>query len=153
MERITIKNLGKHIKYEPDDTLKYDEETGCNSIIFVWDCGNEKIDNLANNEYRYCLGDKKKNLMWIEELKRIANWKPDEYIYAYTKTNADGYFSVYYKKDKIGFNWYNVIIEPSGFVCMGAFNLYNDDRDEDIKFSKIFIRVDSVYNDSLIKKN
>ena len=148
-KRITIRNIGKHIKYDEESLELEDEEPNCYSICFVWDCRNEKIDDIANKEFRYNISDKKKNLMWINELKRVADWKQGEYIYAYTKTNGDGYYNVYFKKDKINFNWYNLIIEPKGFVCMECFNLYTTDRDDDIKYGGMFVRVNSVYNDKL----
>jgi len=144
MSRITISNIAKHISHNPNDD--YENEDGTECVQFTWDYENEKIDKIAEEEFRYALGDKKKNLMWVEKLKEVADWKEGEYIYAYTKTNADGYYNVFYKKDKVKFSWFNTIIEPSGYVCMEAFNHYTMDTDDDIN-SNIFIRVNSVYND------
>lgn len=144
MSRITVSNIAKHISHNPNDD--YENEDGTECVQFTWDYENEKIDKIAEEEFRYALGDKKKNLMWVEKLKEVADWKEGEYIYAYTKTNADGYYNVFYKKDKVKFSWFNTIIEPSGYVCMEAFNHYTMDTDDDIN-SNIFIRVNSVYND------
>jgi len=144
MPRFTISNIAKHISHNPDDD--YENEDGTECVQFTWDYENEKIDKIASEEFRYAFGDKKKNLMWVQKLKEIADWKEGEYIYAYTKTNADGYYNVFYKKDKVKFSWFNTIIEPSGYVCMQAFNHYTMDTDDDIKH-KVFVRIDSVYND------
>lgn len=152
-KRITITNVAHHIKYDEATEYDFDEETGGSTIQFIWDYENEKLDKIAQKEYRLRFGDKKKNLMWVEELKRIADWKQGEYIYAFTKSNADGYFSVHYKKNKVEFDWFDIIIEPSGFVCMSTTNNYTTHTDEDIKFSKIFIRPDSVYNDKISRKS
>tara|TARA_R110000868_G_scaffold408114_1_gene690328 strand:- start:322 stop:777 length:456 start_codon:yes stop_codon:yes gene_type:complete len=143
-KKITIRNITKHIAYEPNND--FDGDNGVSCAIFTWDYDNEKIDNIADREFKYNLSDKKKSLMWIEKLKEVANWKKGEYLYAFTKTNADGYYNVFYKKDKGQFNWYNIIVEPNGYVCMEAFNHYTMDKDEDIKFS-MYIRVESIYND------
>jgi hypothetical protein len=89
--------------------------------------------------------------MWVEELKRIADWKEGEYIYAFLRSNGGMYFSVHYKKDKIQFDWFNLIVEPSGYVCMEAMNLYTLDSDEDIRAGRNYIRVESVYNDKICK--
>ena len=143
--RITISNIAKHISHNPDDD--YDnEDLLC--AQFTWDYENEKIDKIASEEFRYELGDKKKSLMWVQKLKEIADWKEGEYIYAYTKTNADGFYNVFYRKDKVKFSWFNTIIEPSGYVCMQAFNHYTMATDEDIK-NNVFIRVNSIYNDMI----
>lgn len=147
-KRITISNVAKQLNYTEEDI---DTEEGCLCLGVGWDYDNDKLDKIASSEYRYNHGDKKKSLLWIEELKRVSNWKEGEYIYAFTKSNCDGYFRAYYKKNKIEFGWYNVIIEPSGYVCMEAFNHYTTDRDEDIKFN-VFIRVESVYNDKICDK-
>ena len=143
MSRITISNIAKHISHNPDDDYD-DEHLLC--AQFTWDYENEKIDKIASEEFSYELGDKKKSLMWVQKLKKIADWKEGEYIYAYTKTNADGYYNVFYRKDKVKFSWFNTIIEPSGYVCMEAFNHYTMATDDDIKHS-VFVRVNSVYND------
>ena len=150
-QRITIKNIDKHIKWDGECDLI--EETGYYRITFVWDCENEKLNDTADTEFRYSFGDKKKNLMWIEELKRIADWKKGEYIYAFTKTNGDGYYNVFFRKDKPveTIKSYDIIIERSGYVCMSAFNQYSFDEDEDIKWGRNFVRVESVYNDKISK--
>jgi hypothetical protein len=144
MPRFTISNIAKHISHNPDDDYDADHLL---CAQFTWDYENEKIDKIASEEFRYELGDKKKSLMWVQKLKEIADWKEGEYIYAYTKTNADGYYNVFYRKDKVKFSWFNTIIEPSGYVCMKAYNNYTmDDTDDDIK-CWVFVRVNSVYND------
>lgn len=119
--RYTIKNIGNYITYKPNEDFEGDE-SGVSCATFTWDYENEKIDKIASEEFRYHLSDKKKNLMWIEKLKEVADWKEGEYIYAYTKTNADGYYNVFYKKDKVRFSWFNTIVEPSGYVAMETFN-------------------------------
>lgn len=144
-KRFTITNINKHIAYKNNEDYTMDE-SGLSCAQFTWDYENEKLDKIASEEFSYNHSDKKKNLMWIEKLKEVANWKEGEYIYAFTKTNADGYYNVFYKKDKVKFNWFNIIVEPSGYVCMEAFNHYTTDKDDDIKF-KMYIRVPSVYND------
>jgi len=151
--KYTVANVGKYIKHDLDDD-DYDGSItnyGCVTTRFIWS-RDDKLHKIARDEYRYHIGDKRKNLMWVEELKRIADWKEGEYIYAFLKSNGGMYFTVHYKKDKKdNFHWYNLIVEPSGYVCMEAMNLYTLDSDEDIKCGKNFIRVESVYNDKNCK--
>ena len=151
--KYTVANVGKYIKHDPasDDMYEGRTDNGRVTTRFIWNCKHEKLQDIACEEHHYRIGDKRKNLMWVEELKRIADWKEGEYIYASLKSNADGYFSVHYKKDKIQFDWFNLIVEPSGYVCMESMNLYTLDSDEDIKCGRNFIRVESVYNDYICK--
>lgn len=147
--RYTVKNIGNYITYTPNEDYTMDE-SGLYCAQFTWDYENEKIDKIASEEFRYALGDKKKNLMWVQKLKEVAEWKEGEYIYAFTKTNADGYYNVFYKKTKVRFSWYNIIIEPNGYVAMEAFNNYTMDKDADIS-NKMFVRANSTYNDKNTK--
>jgi hypothetical protein len=148
-KRFTITNIGKHIVYNPEDDF-YTGEDGILCAQFTWDYENDKIDKIASKEFTNAFGDKKKNLMWVEKFKEVANWKKGEYIYAFTKTNADGYYNVHYKKDKVKFSWFNMIVEPSGYVAMKTYNHYTLEQDDDIK-SSMFVRVESIYNDKNTK--
>jgi len=157
--RITVKNLGDYIKLDPEYTYEVekdeDDEEDCDADVcmtFMWEVEdeklNEKLCDLAKKEFR--LRDlKKRNLMWIEEVKKYANWKKGEYIYINTKTNCDLCYYVWFNKKRTVCH-YDVIVEPSGYVAMQFFNHYTRDEDEDIK-SAMFIRPDSIYNDAITK--
>jgi hypothetical protein len=146
--RITVKNLGDYIKLEPDSIYDTDDDSGDVCMTFMWDEDNEKLCDLAEKDFR--LRDlKKRNLMWVEEVKKYANWKKGEYLYIFTKSNCDSCYRVWFNKKKIGCH-YDVIVEPSGYVAMQFFNQYTNDTDEDIKFS-MFLRPDSIYNDAITK--
>ena len=123
-------------------------EDYANCIIVEWDYENKKLNKLMEKEYRNEVGDKKKNLLWLNKVKEVANWKVGETIYINQK-NFAGCFEAYWSKDKNScLN--DIIIEPTGYVCMKTCNLYTmtweADTDERIK-NLFYIRVESKYND------
>lgn len=154
--KYTLRNAHKGIKmgtYSDDSDGGVNNETGLTQIYFHWDHNNEKLDTIAWKEFRLSLGDGKKNMLWIEDLKTFANWKKGEYIYAFTKNNSDGTFYVNWTKSKTlkcgsKFNWYNLIVEPNGYVSMECFNYYTNTEDDDIKYN-FWVRVESIYNDKM----
>jgi len=152
----SIRNAHTGIILKIDSDMVICEETGLNQIYFEWDYENNILDNIAEKEFRFKLNDKKKNMFWIDELKKIADWKQGEYIYVETSQNCDGIFYVNSIKSKIlkcgsNFNWYNIIIEPSGYVSMKGFNNYSTYQDDDIKYD-FWVRVESFYNDKICNK-
>lgn len=154
--KYTLRNAHKGINMGTDPEYNtVCENTGLTEMYFEWDYENEKLDKIAENEFRLHWGDKKKNMLWIDDLKKNADWKAGEYIYAFTKTNCDGTYYVNWTKNKTlkcgsVFNWVNVIVEPSGYVCMKCFNNYSIAQDDDIKYEH-WVRVESLYNDKMCK--
>lgn len=144
-ESITIQNVHNYMDCIIDTNFETDD-IGTKVMCVMWDENNEELCNIADNEFRYNLdNNEQKNLMWVEKLKKYADWKEGEYIYAFTKTNVDGAYWIHYKKDKTGFDWYNTIVDKKGFVAMEIINNYGYGDDDDIKFSN-FYRPWSVYN-------
>jgi hypothetical protein len=160
--KYSVRNAHKGITLGTNpDYLTYDDEYGLKRLYFEWDYENDTLDKIAEEEFRMRMGDlkRKKNMLWINDLKKDANWKEGEYIYVFTKTNCDGTYYVNWTKNKILKNgskfWYNIIVEPNGYVNMICFNNYTYNEDEDIKCD-FWVRVDSYYNDKvckLLKKN
>ena len=137
--KISVDNLHHHIYYD-------DYEIDVDVLVISWDCENELLDDLMNEEMSPTLGSKL-NLMWIEKLKEKANWKENtEELYAYVKTNCDGAFYVYYSNNKKDIGFVSLIIEKNGYVSRNYYNIYTADTTDDIKHSS-YIRTESVYND------
>jgi hypothetical protein len=130
---VNVANIHTHIECDKND-IEYDEETSCYSIQFQWDFENEVIDELAENEFRYHGDDSKRNMLWINELKSIIDWKKGDCIYAYTKRNCDGCVNVYFKNNNTEFDWYDIILDKDGFIHM-----------KDYRFDKV-IKIDCVFN-------
>ena len=87
-QSITVETIREHIKrYEGDKqydgdcwTMEYDEETKQHFIAYYWwnnddeTTDNETLDGLAGKEFNHHLGDGKKNLMWVEDIKKMVDW-------------------------------------------------------------------------------
>ena len=144
---VSREHVHKHITY---DDYERDEEEGYDSFTIYWDYENEEVDKIMNRETHYRIGENKQNLMWIEEIKTIANWKKGEEIYIDIKQTGDGCFHCWIRKDR-GNNIYpEMIVEKSGYVSRLCFNHYNMDETEDIKYG-FYVRVDSYYNDEICR--
>jgi len=143
-------NYGYHASVEIKQAEDY-----ANCIIVEWDHENPKVNKLMSYEHRHNIGDKKKNLMWLDKVKEVAKWKVGETIFINQKSFT-GCFEAYWSKDKTScFN--DIIIEPTGYVCMRTCNLYTinwskDDTNERVK-NMFYVRVESKYNDIQSKMN
>ena len=137
---ITIKGLSAHYTYGVDRT-----EEKCLGVL--WDSENGKVDKLMEKEHHPQFKDKL-NMMWVEKLKEVSGWVAGETLYAFLKSNADGYFNIWYSKKKEEVGFITLIVEPSGYVCRSYYNLYHDytNKEDDIRM-RVMIRTESVYND------
>ena len=137
---ITIKGLSAHYTYDLDSI-----EEKCLGVL--WDYENDKVDKLMEKEHHPQFKDKL-NMMWVEKLKDVSGWVAGETLYAFLKSNADGYFNIWYSKEKEEVGYITLIVEPSGYVCRSYHNLYDDytNKEDDIRM-RVMIRTESVYND------
>ena len=135
--RVSVKGLMKYVSYDTS-------EEGLLSIS--WDYENDKVDALMSNEYKPKFGNKL-NMMWIKKLIEVSGWVIGDSLYCDMKCNCDGWFYVWYSKEK-KHNCYDLIIEPNGYVSRRYFNHYSMDeiKEDNIQFS-MTIRTESVYND------
>ena len=153
-EKITIENVHNHITYDYE-IYEHDDGKDQAELKVMWDHENEEIDELLDSDFRGdldCMG--RKNLMYIEEVKKRANWVKGEKITIQHKQNCDGCVYLYWNVDKtddylpsgnvLGMLLEgSLVIEPEGYVLVRHFNHYVRDC------SKFYIRVNSVYNDSV----
>lgn len=139
----TLKSLHNHIKYDQDECV---QEEGKKVLNISWDYNNEKIDKLMTAEHRPEFGDKL-NMMWVEKLKEKSGWVKGEKLYAFLKSNSDGYFNVWYSKNKEEVSLVHLIIEPTGYVSRAYFNNYTMDqyKEDDVQYV-FFMRTESIYN-------
>lgn len=137
----TLNNLHNHIKYD-----EWVQEEDKNVLNISWDYNNEKLDKLMNAEHRPLFNDKL-NMMWIEKLKEKSGWVKGEKLYAVLKSNSDGYFNVWYSKNKEEYGVNDLIIEPTGYVSRAYFNNYSTDqyKEDNIQYH-FYIRTESIYN-------
>jgi len=140
--KITIENVHKQIQYEYEVSKPYYDDKYEACLTVQWDDENEEINELLTNDFRGDLHDmKRKNLMYIEEVKKRANWKKGEKLAITSKQNCDGCFYLYWNVDKTEDYERDLVIEPNGYIVVRHFNHYVFDG------NAFFIRVDSVYND------
>ena len=126
----TLSNIHLFLKYEP--FVSDDKET---ALKVSWDSDNELIDKLMsyelrppsdnieeyNEDYTFRL-----NHLWVNNLKEVSKWERGQYLFCFIKTNADGYFNIWYSFDKKLFDdgWYDdLIIEPNGYVVRKFWNI------------------------------
>jgi hypothetical protein len=141
---ITIEKLHTNIKYDIDEWI---HETDKKVLMVSWDYENEELDKLMSAEHHPEFSDKL-NMMWVNKLIEKSGWVKGEKLYAYLKSNADGYFNIWYSNIKEEIGLAHLIIEPTGFVSRLYFNNYATDqyKDDDIKYY-FYIRTESTYND------
>ena len=142
---ISVETIHQYIVYDTDGYEDCDE--GVLGLSIMWDYENEEIDDLMGNEYHPKLGQKI-NLMWIEKIKEMSNWKLGDKLYIFTKCKSDGNFDCWFSKNKESVGWSNIIVEKTGYVCVRYFNHYTMDEDDEdgIKWN-LWVRAESVYND------
>jgi hypothetical protein len=141
----TIKNIHEHLTYEIFD-YKENEEDETISFLVNWDEKNQPLDKLMKKEYKNYLVDGKKSLLWVDQLKEIAEWKEGEELFINFKQNADGYFQVWVQRvnDCVP----SMVIEKNGLVSIRTYNNYSWDETDEIKYS-FLVRVDSLHNDQV----
>ena len=139
----------QELSVETLKNISYSTIVEDNYMDITWD-NNEEIDNIMEKEYRFHLNDSKKSMMWIEDVKKAANWKKYDRLYIFTKSRSDYNFraSWWYDKDDGTFNDNaNIVIEEDGYVLMETRNNYTQRKDFEDKIPYFFfVRVDSFYN-------
>ena len=139
----------QELSVETLKNISYSTNVEDNYMDITWD-NNEEIDNIMEKEYRFHLNDSKKSMMWIEDVKKAANWKKYDRLYIFTKSQSDYNFraSWWYDKDDGTFNDNaNIVIEEDGYVLMETRNNYTTRKDFEDKIPYFFfVRVDSFYN-------
>ena len=145
---ITIENLHTHIKYDIDEWVRQVDKK---VLMVSWDYENDDLDNLMTTELRPELNDKL-NMLWVNKLIEKSGWIKGEKLYAYLKSNADGYFNIWYSKIKEEIGLAHLIIEPTGYVSRAYFNNYTTDqyKEDNIQYV-FFMRTESIYNDIICK--
>jgi len=124
-------------------------ESGCRRLTLLWNCGDAELDASMTKEYNPSFADRL-NMMWVETIKTTCGWKNGEKIYAMLKKNGDGYFDVWYSKNKAEIECCDMIVEPSGYVCRSYFNQYSLDEDKNDGIAyQIYIRTACNYNDCI----
>ena len=113
-----------------------------------WDDYDEVVDEVMNNDaMAVVIYDNKpneiefkKNMMWLEPIKKYFNWKKGKKLYLRLKMNADGWFNVW---ENSTVNNYQYIVTEEGF-CWG-FKTYWESGSI---FRKIY-KLDCVYNNTI----
>lgn len=158
MSNPTIRNLYKNfIKFEvwnEEDKQEWDTYEGGFTMGYLHNENldekiKEKLFHLLYNEIRSNIGEKKKSLMWVEQVKKISNWKKGETIYGYTREKHYE-FNVWFSRNKEDIGLPMFIIEPSGYVSLYCFNNYSHNETEEIK-NGFYVRSHSIYNDNVYK--
>ena len=142
---ISVETIHQYIVYDTDGYEDCDE--GVLGLSIMWDYENEEIDDLMGNEHHPKIGQKI-NLMWIEKIKEMIDWKLGEKLYIETEIDkTNGSFNCLFSKHKfcVGDDF---IVEKNGYVSVRVLNRYTMDEDDEdgIKWN-LWVRAESVYND------
>ena len=123
------------------------DEDQQNGISISWDYENAEINNKMSNDEGNELGCRL-DLMWVEDIKKRAEWVSGEELYVRTKSNCDGTFYCWYERNKLASQFCDYIIEKNGYVAKRYFNNYTSNETDEIKYA-FYIRPDSIYNDRI----
>jgi hypothetical protein len=116
---------------------------GDKGFCIMWDKDNEEVEDIMMNDV--CREYVKKNMLWLEDIKKFYDWKKGDVLYLRTAWNTGfvGYFfcweqstSPYFKHKS-----YDLIIKEDG-LCWGRGRSGGANND---KFSKL----DCLYNDNI----
>ena len=142
---ISVETIHQHIEYTGYDVDDNDESVL--GLTICWDYDDEKLDDLMDNEHHPKIGQKL-NLMWIQKLKEMSDWKLGEKLYIETNYKTNGNFNCWFSKNRESIGWSSFIVEKTGYVSVRYFNHYTRDEDDEdeIKWDIMF-RAESVYND------
>lgn len=155
---LCVENIHLQECYKAEKGDEYWEDPE-NTIVVEWDYDNKLVDELMDEEYKVMELDTKKNCMWIEQVKKQANWERGQRINIGLKQNCDGCFFVFIgNDDDEGDDWkcsnYQYISEEGLFMTktMESFRKFYDKiitREEWINEREIYYEVNCMYNDNV----
>jgi hypothetical protein len=135
----------KHYTIEPTEDDYGDDEVKWMTVS--WDFTNTHIDKKMDMEYALNMKDlcSRRDLTFLEDVKKFYGWKKGDHLYLCTKCNCDGTFYIYNVEKDYGHSYvgYKYYIMPDGYCEMVCY-------DGNYKQSKsIKIIVESKYNDNI----
>lgn len=140
---ITNKNITKFINYNED--LCDDYKDKC--LMISWNCKNKILDMKMERERHVECGYKTSHL-WVYKLIEVSGWKKGEKLYGFLKSNADGYFNVWFSKNRDDVARVDLIIDEDGFVVRQFKQCYSHKEDDENDIHKYYmVRCPCVYND------
>ena len=127
------------------------------TIAVSWDITNPRLDRFMDLEIRCrqlaTIDDKKKSLMWIENVKKAFGWQKGKTLYLTTKQNCSGVFFIW-KAEECERRLSDIMVCENGFVAMRTYNHYTSyNRPEDGLHFSFMIFPDSLYNDNIARGN
>ena len=142
---ISVETIHQHIEYTGYDVDEEDESVL--GLTICWDCDNEKLADLMENDTEKKIGQKL-NLMWIEKLKERSDWKLGEKLYIETDYMSNDNFNCWFSKNRESIPLFDFIVDKTGYVSVRVLNRYTwDEDDEDGIKGYVIFRAESVYND------
>ena len=124
--------------------LEYDFNAMSNTswdynLCITWDYEEETIDKIMINEV-YTDPSIKANWLWLEEIKKMCDYKLGNEIWIFTKSNGDGYFDCFFNKKNTKKNcYYDLHIDKEGYCSYNMIS-YNQ---------AYWVRCHSIYNDNI----
>ena len=134
---INVYNLHEHFQYK----LLIDPPRNNPRIFITWDESNNQLHSLMNNEYSvYHSGENYTNSMWVNEMKKVINWKQGQSImisiYLYPLPTQMAIYLI----NPYAIHYAYLVINEDGYLML---KLASSSRKEDLK------RCNCLYNDLL----
>ncbi len=159
---ITARNLYNYMeiiewdeddKYEGTDGFSLGVKEGQGIAIDEDDKNFDKISRKMNDEiYLYYENfNHKRSCMWVEEVKKRANWVKGETIYGFAREKHYQY-NISWSRDKTKIGYCAWILEADGYLSLAFHNGYTLNQTEDTKFI-LYIRPNCLYNDKNSKES
>lgn len=143
---LCVENLHECFKAEQAEEWFEDP---VNTVVVSWDIDNKLLDEMMEEEEEVMDIDTKKNCMWVEQVKKQANWERGKRININLKSNCEGCFYVFIVNDDDYTN-YQYISEDGLLMTKTLENLRKWRTCKDMKEEfDTYVECDCVYNDNV----
>jgi hypothetical protein len=149
---LCVENLHEFFKVEQAEEWFEDP---VNTVVVSWDIDNKLVDEMMEEEYNVMDIDTKKNCMWVEQVKKQANWEWGHRINIRLKENCDGCFFVFIVNDEHGDNdWISInyqYISEDGLLMTKTLENLRKWRTCKYMTEELdtYVEVDCMYNDNV----
>ena len=131
MEEVNLYNVHEYVNYQV---------LMLNTVIITWDTTNKKIHDLMRREELFRKNNRAKNCLWLNEVKRVWNWKQGEEMYLYIQINIQKTRFVVYTVEPNTRRNVCIKIDENGYLRVKKIISLDD---------TIFEKINCVYNDLL----
>ena len=145
----SVDNIQEFYKIHIDNDITNDSDCCWDYNLWIsWDYTDETIDNIMDNEI-YTDPSIKANWLWLEEIKKLCDYKLGDEIWIVTKQNSDGYFNCWFNKKNTKTeidDYFKLHIDKEGYCSYRKLGKIGSNEE-------YWVRCNSIYNDNIQKIN